>query len=123
MRHHWLLLLLGINKAHAQEGDFKALVCVFLFGGNDAYNMVIPNSDKEYQDYFNARPGLAVARNELIDLGITTDNGVPLGLHPAMSSLQDVYAQEKKATVIVNSGQLVEPIIGSAVSNPRLPEF
>lgn len=113
----------GLNKAYAQEGDFKALVCIFLFGGNDAYNMVIPDNNKEYQDYFNARPGLAIARDELVKLGISTENGVPIGLHPAMQSLHDVYAVEKKATVIVNSGQLVEPIIGSTATNPRVPEF
>lgn len=113
----------GINIAHAQEGDFKALVCIFLFGGNDAYNMVIPDNDAEYSDYLNARPELAIVREEAVSIGIATDNGVPLALHPSMKSLQAVFTEDKKATVIVNSGQLVEPVIGSAVANPELPEF
>ena len=114
--------LTGLNMARASEEDYKALVCVFLFGGNDAYNMVIPATDSAYQAYWQARPNLAIDQKELVPLNITTGNGIQLGLHPAMESLKSAF-DEGGATVIVNSGQLVEPIIGAGNSNARVPDF
>ena len=114
--------LTGLNMAHASEEDYKALVCVFLFGGNDAYNMVIPATDTAYQTYVQARPNLAIAQKELVPLSIATENDIQLGLHPAMESLKSAF-DEGDATVIVNSGQLVEPIIGENNPNSRVPDF
>ncbi|WP_326492012.1 DUF1501 domain-containing protein [Vibrio maritimus] len=108
--------------AQAGQDDYKALVCIFLFGGNDAYNMVIPDSSSEHDKYLAMRPGLAIGRNELLPLGIASDNKVNLGLHPKMESLVPVF-NDGDATVIVNSGQLVEPIIGQNNVYPRFPEF
>ncbi|MGF1683746.1 DUF1501 domain-containing protein [Photobacterium minamisatsumaniensis] len=115
--------LTGLSSAHAAEGDYKALVCIFLFGGNDAYNMVIPDDATAYGDYLAARPGLAIDSDSIVPLGIESDNGIALGLHPAMESLQTIFTQDKAATVIVNSGQLVEPIIGRSAQNPKVPDF
>ncbi|MGR5141083.1 DUF1501 domain-containing protein [Photobacterium sp. DNB23_23_1] len=114
--------LTGLNMAQASEEDYKALVCVFLFGGNDAYNMVIPVTDSAYQTYWQARPNLAIAQKELVPLSIATENDIQLGLHPAMESLKTAF-DEGNATVIVNSGQLVEPIIGENNPNSRVPDF
>ncbi|MGR5061296.1 DUF1501 domain-containing protein [Photobacterium sp. DNB22_13_2] len=104
------------HQAVAGDDGFKALVCVFLFGGNDAYNMVVPVDNHHYERYRQARPSLAINQNELVDINIKSEAGantseVSLGLHPAMESLKPVFANQD-ATVIVNSGQLVEPIIG-----------
>ena len=110
----------GINPAYGSSDGFKALVCIFLQGGNDAYNMVIPASSQEYNLYQSMRPNMAVARNKLVDTGLMADNHVPLGLHSAMASLHPVF-KAGNATVIVNSGQLVEPVIGK--TNPRIPPF
>lgn len=114
--------LTGLNMAHASEEDYKALVCVFLFGGNDAYNMVIPATDSAYKTYVQARPNLAIDQKELVPLSIATENDIQLGLHPAMESLKSAF-DEGDATVIVNSGQLVEPIIGENNPNRRVPDF
>ncbi|MGR5061298.1 DUF1501 domain-containing protein [Photobacterium sp. DNB22_13_2] len=114
--------LTGLNMAHASEEDYKALVCVFLFGGNDAYNMVIPTTDSAYQTYWQARPNLAIAQKELVPLSLGTENEIQLGLHPAMESLKSAF-DDNNATVIVNSGQLVEPIIGDNNPNSRVPDF
>ncbi|MBC7005138.1 DUF1501 domain-containing protein [Photobacterium sp. BZF1] len=117
---------LSVSKqAVAGEEGFKALVCIFLFGGNDAYNMVVP-VDEHYQTYRDARPTLAIEKHQLVDIGISSEAGgnrpqVRLGLHPAMESLQDIY-RDNNATVIVNSGQLIGPIIGED-SPHSVPDF
>ena len=48
--------------------DYRALVCVFLFGGNDSFNMVVPRSDLEYNEYAAARQNLAIAQSSLLPL-------------------------------------------------------
>ena len=48
--------------------DYKALVCVFLFGGNDSFNMVVPNTIAEYNAYATSRQNLAIAREELLPI-------------------------------------------------------
>ena len=47
--------------ASAAFGDYRALVCVFLFGGNDGFNMLVPRSDAEYNVYANSRQNMAPA--------------------------------------------------------------
>ena len=46
--------------------DYKALVCVFLHGGNDSYNMVIPRSNAEYNVYADSRQNMAVLQSDLL---------------------------------------------------------
>ncbi|PSU34861.1 DUF1501 domain-containing protein [Photobacterium lutimaris] len=113
------------KQAVAGDDEFKALVCIFLFGGNDAFNMVVP-IDGEYDKYEKARPTLAIEKRDLIDIGIQSEAGdnrpaVNLGLHPAMARLESVF-RDNNATVIVNSGQLVGPIIGETNPYP-VPDF
>src|SRR5215510_3294929 len=52
-------------------GGYKALVCVFLFGGNDSWNMVVPASDAEYAAYAASRQNLAVPKELLLPLGLS----------------------------------------------------
>lgn len=85
--------------------------------------MVIPDDTQAYRDYSAARPSLAIDRQTIVPLNIKTSNNIPLGLHPSMKSLQSIFATEQKATVIVNSGQLVEPIIGRNQDLANYPEF
>ncbi|WP_263078053.1 DUF1501 domain-containing protein [Endozoicomonas sp. Mp262] len=110
----------GMSSAYGSTDDFKALVCIFLHGGNDAYNMVIPTSSKEYNIYQSMRPNIAIPQSQLVDTGLKADNHVPLGLHSSMTKLQPVF-KAGDATVIVNSGQLIEPVVGR--SNPQIPPF
>src|SRR5258708_33284409 len=49
-------------------GDYKALVCVFLYGGNDAFNNVVPIDAAHYAQYKAVRPSIAVAQNQAIKL-------------------------------------------------------
>lgn len=88
----------------AMAADFKALVCVFLYGGNDAMNMVVPLDTTRYNDYARVRAGLALPQSSLGRLG-TTD----FGLHPAMAALNPLFAAGRMA-VQFNVGPLYGPL-------------
>jgi len=92
--------------------DYKALVCVFLSGGNDSWNMIVPTSQSEYDAYNASRGGsgnngLAIERSSLLEISGNTD-GVSYGFHPSMPEMRDLY-NDGQCAVIANVGPLVEP--------------
>jgi len=92
----------------APFNDYRALVCVFLFGGNDSFNMLVPRSNAEYNVYAQSRQNLAIDQQDLLAINPLTSDGVQYGLHPSMSSLQSLFEQGS-AAFITNVGPLVEP--------------
>jgi uncharacterized protein (DUF1501 family) len=106
----------GLQLANAltPEGqDYKALVCVFLFGGNDAFNMLVPAGDAEYAAYQHTRQALALAQSNLLRLAPTSELGLQLGLHPAMTQVQQLFSA-KKLALVANMGALREPVTRSS---------
>jgi uncharacterized protein (DUF1501 family) len=96
----------GLLDALAQTGDYKALVCVFLFGGNDSNNMVVPMG-AGYNAYSNVRgPATGIPQASLLPI---MDRGVQYGLHPALTRVQALYNQGK-GSVALNVGPLVRPV-------------
>jgi len=95
-------LLLGARPAHA--ADYKALVCVFLYGGNDGLNTVVPTDLARHGQYSAVRAGLALPRTSLLPL-----TGTDYGLHPALAALAPVWAEGKLAPVF-NVGPLYAPL-------------
>ena len=95
-------------SALAQASDYRALVCVFLYGGNDGNNMVVPYDD--YAGYAagrNGATGAAMGRDELVPIA---PNGLArYGLHPDLSSLAPLFEQGRLA-VVANVGALTAPI-------------
>jgi uncharacterized protein (DUF1501 family) len=91
-----------------QSSDYKALVCVFLFGGNDASNTLVPYSQADYNAYAAARGTLALARDTLLPITPTTSDGRNFALHPSLGELQSLFAQ-KKLAVVANVGPLLAP--------------
>ena len=95
---------------------YKAMVCVFLFGGYDAYNVLVPYEQQEYDDYASIRGaagvpgGLAIARDTLLPIpeSISNPGGRQFGIHPGMPEFQQLYSDGKLAFV-ANAGSLVEP--------------
>ena len=85
--------------------DYRALVCVFLFGGNDAHNTVVPLSGAEYNAYRNLRGGLGLTPDKILSINA---NNQPYGLHYALPELQTLYNQGALA-IIPNVGNLVKP--------------
>ena len=107
--------LRAINAATAQamgsSNEFRSLVCLFLYGGNDANNMIVPIDNPTYQTYASARGPLALAQNALLPLNLTTPDpqGRSFGLHPSMTELQSLFNNDKKLAIMANVGTLVEP--------------
>ena len=88
--------------------DYRALVCVFLFGGNDSFNMLVPRSNAEYNVYATSRQNLAVAQQDLLPI-TTPGTGTTLyGMHPTLTSLQQLF-EAGNAAFVTNVGPLVEP--------------
>lgn len=90
----------------AAGADYKAAVCVFLAGGCDANNLLVPNDDVGYAGYAAARQTLAIPRAQL--LPVAPRSGGAYGLHPAMSGLQGLFNQGKLA-LLANVGTLIQP--------------
>ena len=88
--------------------DYKALVCVFLFGGNDSYNMLVPRSNAEYNVYAASRQNMALAQGDLLAINPLTPDGTDYGLHPMMSDIQTLF-ESNRAAFVSNTGPLVEP--------------
>jgi uncharacterized protein (DUF1501 family) len=112
-------LMLATQPAHAS--DYKALVCVFLYGGNDGLNTIVPTDDIRYAQYTAVRAGLALPRSSLSAL-----TGSDYGLHPALSALSSVWNAGQLAPVF-NVGPLHEALtqtqyLGAAKNSAAIPE-
>lgn len=98
---------LGLVSALAQSAtDYKALVCIFLFGGNDGNNLVVP-TDTRYTNYLQARSVLAIPQSQLLPLQINGQS--TYGLHPNMPDMQGYFNNQKSLAIVANVGTLVQP--------------
>src|SRR4051812_14370783 len=91
------------------SGDYKALVCLFLFGGNDANNALIPYDASSYAAYATARAGLALPRASLLPLKLQKGDGRDFAFHPQMPEMQALFNQGKLG-VVANVGTLLAPL-------------
>jgi uncharacterized protein (DUF1501 family) len=92
----------GLVNALAQSAqDYKALVCVFLFGGNDSNNMVVPLSSSGYSSYQQIRSVLALPQGSL--LPIAPPSAGSFGFHPKFPEMQSLFNQ-KHLAVLSNVG-------------------
>ena len=91
-----LNLKLTNTAVAAASGDltgYKALVCVFLLGGYDSYNVLAPYEDGEHADYISARTNLGLPKDQLLE--IQDRNGRSFGIHQGMPEMRDLYNQNK----------------------------
>jgi uncharacterized protein (DUF1501 family) len=117
------LNLAGIGAAAAQAApaDYRALVCVFLFGGNDQTNTVVPYDDADYSAYRNARAGIARDRADLVSLGpVASQGGRSFALPRELAPLATLYAQGA-AAIVANVGPLVVPTTKAEYRNAAVP--
>ncbi len=97
----------GLVSAMAQgTTDYKALVCIFFFGGNDSNNLIVP-IDSGYTSYQTIRANLALGQGSLLPLQINGQSN--FGLHPNLTQLQTLFSTDKTLAVLANVGTLVQP--------------
>jgi uncharacterized protein (DUF1501 family) len=95
----------ALNALANTTPDYKALVCIFLYGGNDANNMIVPYDTKGYANYAAIRAGLALPQASL--LGLTP---VPnFALHPSLPDVQTLF-NGGNAALVTNVGTLTQPL-------------
>lgn len=119
--------LASITASAQTSSEYKALVCVFLFGGCDHYNTVVPFDAASHAAYRQARPNLALERDTLVPLtSISNQNGRQIALPPALSSsLKPLYDAQRLA-IVSNVGPLIQPVskaqidAGTAILPPSL---
>lgn len=117
-----------MNAAVAQSNinDYKALVCIFLQGGNDSNNLIIPTGMSQYNNYAAIRtPVLAIPQSAILGVTAKVSDGNTYGLHPSCPELQALFGEGKLA-FLFNAGTLVYPITraqylsGSIARPPQL---
>ena len=96
----------GRSAALADTSSYRAMVGVFLFGGNDAWNMVVPN-DSRYATYATQRGAIALKQETLVPL-----TGTAFALHPAFAPLKTAW-DEGALSAVLNTGTLYQPLTKS----------
>ncbi|MEP7155541.1 MAG: DUF1501 domain-containing protein [Betaproteobacteria bacterium] len=91
--------------------DYRALVCVFLFGGNDSQNMIIPlnlEAGGEYSKYVTGRGNLAIPSANIIPVSAGV-SGRNFGFHPRLTGLANIFNTERKLACVNNVSVLLQP--------------
>lgn len=113
-----------IAAAAPLAGDYKALVCIFLYGGNDSNNLLVPRGTG-YAGYAAARGNLALPQASLLAVSPAGGDGRTWGFHPSLPGLRNLLTQQKLA-IVSNVGPLVAPVTraellaGTAALPPQL---
>jgi uncharacterized protein (DUF1501 family) len=89
------------------NSDYRAVVCVFLSGGNDSFNMLVPRETSAYAQYQATRSNLALAPGSLIDIHPTGQN--TFAVHGGMPEIAALF-EAGHAAFVANVGTLIEPV-------------
>lgn len=99
----------GDSPEASTPSDYKALVCLFLQGGNDATNLIVPYDAASHAAYARTRAELALARDSLLPISTRAySDGRSYALHPATADLHSLYTSGRVA-FLANVGTLVRP--------------
>ena len=113
--------LAGMNTpTYSTGGDYKAMVCILLAGGNDSFNMLVPRNGNHYNEYATTRSNLALPQGDLLPLNYTDTNGKQFGLHPSMPEVQSLF-NDNKLAFVSNVGTLIEPTTKAQYLNGSKP--
>jgi uncharacterized protein (DUF1501 family) len=112
----------GLLPALAQSGpNYRALVCVFLFGGNDSNNTVIPMDDTNYKAYQSIRGSLALSGSSLTPT-VTSNTGAPFAFHAKLAEVASMFSS-KELAVVANVGPLVQPLTRSQYQSAQAAQI
>jgi uncharacterized protein (DUF1501 family) len=126
------LSMAAMAEASAQTAnDYKALVCIFLYGANDHYNTVVPYDQASYNDYYAVRKGAAIAGTPYEGIALTRSSlsatalapladGRQMALGPQMTGMKSLF-DAKRAAVMLNIGTLVQPTTKAQYDNHSVP--
>jgi len=105
------------ENAYAQGADYRAVVCIFLEGGNDGWNTMVPLDSAGYNQYATGRQGLAIPQGQL--LPVTVPGVGTYGFHPSLPNIRNLWNQGDVA-LVCNVGNLIEPVTAPQVlANPN----
>jgi uncharacterized protein (DUF1501 family) len=112
------------EAAAATAADYKALVCVFMYGGNDYANTLVPYDNAQYNTYYSQRPGLAYAQSALtgtvLNPSVALPNGAQYALAPELAPLLPLFNAGSMA-VLLNVGTLVQPVTKAQYQANNVP--
>jgi len=118
--------MLQLAKAAALDNHsimgtgYKALVCLFMDGGNDSANMVVPRGVSEHAAYTQVRGDLALNSIDLLPISPVNNGGRQWGLHPELSGIHNLFTQNR-AALVTNVGSLAYPINQAEYNNGSVP--
>jgi uncharacterized protein (DUF1501 family) len=130
------LAALGEAAAFNAGDDYKALVCIFLYGGNDYANTIVPYDSANYAAYQTVRGttgseaanGIALARAALAPTLLDATpasaigaSGLQYAMHPSMTGLRELF-NGGQAAVVLNSGPLIRPLTKTQYQNKTVPQ-
>ncbi len=105
-------------------GDYRALVCLYMYGGNDCFNMLVPRDAPHWATYNATRGALAIPQAQLLSLSpdVAASDGALYGMHPSMPELRALFNQaDSPVALIANAGPLLYPITKTQYQNESVP--
>jgi uncharacterized protein (DUF1501 family) len=100
--------------------DYKALVCIFMYGGNDSFNTVVPMSGQDQTNYLQSRGDLALTTGLQALTPASGGGPANYGLHPAMPEIANLF-NTGKAAIVANVGSLLYPITQAEFQDGTVP--
>ena len=121
----WALNLAAMAEASAQTApDYKALVCVFLYGANDHGNTVVPYDSTSHAEYLRIRGSIGTARANLAATALTPSVALPnarqMALAPELAPLKTLFDAGRMG-VLLNVGTLIQPTSLADYNAKRVP--
>ncbi|WP_223789415.1 DUF1501 domain-containing protein [Marinicella meishanensis] len=110
----------SLDNRHLLGTGYKALVCVFMDGGNDSANMVVPRGAAEHAAYAQVRGDLALNAGDVLPISPANNGGRQWGLHPELTGIQSLFNQGR-AALVSNIGSLAYPITQEEYNNGSVP--
>lgn len=118
------------HGGHGAPTDFKTVVCLFLNGGMDSFNWLVPRDAARHAVYSTTRGNLALTTGQLLSLNQDGGDGQLYGIHPSCAGLQELFnglggdTAKRRAAVLTNVGTLIQPVtkaqyLAESVALPR----